>query len=186
MAFSSKTAWLATAVILCPAAWSASRSNDAEYLGGTVTSIQPKTAGTLDLDDSTDLQFKFATFTYRLPYGNIRRFHFSESSKPRPKLGLVPLPRPPFRNREQVLDLSFKDLSGGLGTVSFRLTGNNRSSAEWKLSQRIEEDKKTGEHAEKMKHPDSWWGDKYWKTNRNKAAWPDTQPESANAVASAK
>ncbi len=174
------------AVILCPAGWSAARTNDAEYLGGTIKSIQPKTVGMLDLDDSSDLQFKSAASTYRLPYSHIRSFHLSEPSRPRPRLGMVPLPKSPFRNREQVLDLSFKDASGDLGTVSFRLTGNNRSSTEWILSQRIEKDKKAGEHAEQMKHPESWWGDKYWKTNRNKAAWVEPRPESANALASSK
>ncbi len=186
MAFISKAAWLAVAVILCPAGWCATRTNDAEYLGGTVKSIQPKTAGALDLDDSSDLQFKFATSTYRLPYSQIRSFHFSEASKPRPRLGLVPLPKLPFKSREQVLDLSFKDGGGDLGTVSFRLTGNHRSSTEWILSQRIEKDKKAGEHAEQMKHPEAWWGDKYWKTSRNKAVWLESRPESASAVASSK
>jgi hypothetical protein len=32
---------------------------------------------------------------------------------------------------------------------------------------------------------ESWWGDKYWRTNRNKAKWPEVPAENSPAVAAA-
>ena len=162
-----------TAFLLLAVSLSAATAPRAEYLGGTVKSIPLNTSGALDLTDATDLQFQFGTLAYRLPYEHIRNIGFSEPSAPRRSIAHVPLPHRKTGVGHRTLDLSFRDSGGRLGTMSFRLSGAEVSSLEWLLSERMSAQQKPAESANRTKLPESWWGDRYWKTNRNKAIWPD-------------
>lgn len=150
----------------------------ADYLGGTVRSIPAHTVGDLDLSDSKDLQFKFGTLAYRLPYERIRNVDFSEPSGRSRALAHVRLPR---RHAQGVrmLDLSFRENTGGLGRMSFRLSGGALASVQSQLSERIDAHKQPGEAGSRTKLPESWWGDQFWKTNRNKSAWADLAGDGA-------
>jgi hypothetical protein len=170
---------LFTTVLLtaAQAGFGAPHPNEAQYMYGTVKTIPTNTVGSLDLTDPSALQFQYGNSKYKLEYHQIKSFRFSDvKSEPR-TIVHVPVPKLPFHSREQVLDISFYEKEGKVGTVSFRLTGKNLNSAEWMLSERIRLDKVASENAGRTKLPESWWGDKYWKTNRNKPAWPDANAE---------
>jgi hypothetical protein len=148
-----------------------SGSPDAEYVGGTIKSLAPKIAGTLDLKDPSDLQFRYTVDKFRLHYADIRTFSFSAPAQ-RHLVAHVPVPRVPFQKHDQILDISFREQDGTLGNASFRVSAGSRAFLESRLNERIEAEKKTdGSPATRTKLPESWWGDKYWKTNRNKAGW---------------
>ena len=156
-------------------AWAVSTSKDAEYLGGSVKSIPVKTVGSLDLDDREELQFKTAEATVKVPYSRIKTVNFSRAKSAARKVGPVPLPKLPLLHRDELLDLSYRDEGGHICTMSFRLTGKALASAESTLTERMDSTGKTAQTAGRQKLPEAWWGDKYWKTTRNKGTWPETE-----------
>jgi hypothetical protein len=160
----------ATLMMLPQAIPAASPTTQAQYVYGTVKSIPADSAGSLDLTEQTDLKFQFGKSSYRLPYGRIKSFQFSETKAPARSIAHVPLPNL-LRSRAKTLDVSFYDAGGSVGSLSFRLTGRNVSSAEWLLKERIRLEKESAQGRAKL--PESWWGDRYWKTTRNKSVWPD-------------
>lgn len=176
----------ATAALgLAQMGWSAGTSFSAEYVTGTVKSMGDKIEGKLDLADPSDLQFRFTVDKMRLPYANIRSFHFSVQA-PHHKVAHVPVPKVPFHKPDQILDITFREEGGALGTASFRISAASRVAVEDLLKERVDGDKKTGPSAVRTKLPEAWWGDKNWKTNRNKAGWPDQQGDNAPVVAGTK
>ncbi len=169
------------ALLTCAqAGFGAPHPNEAQYLYGTVKTIPTNTVGALDLTDTSELQFQYGDLTYRVPYRNIKSFRLSESKPQARNFAHVPLPNLslPFHSQKtQILDVSFFDKNGAVGTVSFQLVGKNLASAEWVLGERIRVDKEAAQNASRPKLPESWWGDKYWKTNRNHPIWPDATTE---------
>lgn len=155
---------------------------EAAYLGGTVKSIPAETTGTLDLSDPNDLIFSYPKGIYRLPFEQIKSFQW-ERAKPEGKrlLGHVPVPRLPhlpWGKDEDVLNLSFRAHENSTGVLSFRVSGKDRPATGWALESRIEEPK-SAPRTTGVRLTQSWWGDRYWKTNRNAAAWPASESETA-------
>jgi hypothetical protein len=170
---------LFTAAVLtvAQAGFGAPPPNEAQYMYGTVKTIPTNTVGSLNLTDPSELQFHYGDLTYRLAYGSIKSFRLSGAKSLPRAIAHVPIPKLPFHSREQVLDVSFFEKSGTVGTVSFQLSGKNLSSAEWVLGERIRQNKEAAQNAGRPKLPESWWGDTYWKTNRNRPVWPDGTTE---------
>ena len=82
----------------------------------------------------------------------------------------------PWLGHVPVLDISYREEKGGVGTISFRLLGKDLASAEWLISQRIEGEK-VADQTGRRKLPEAWWGDRNWKTIRNQASWPAPRTE---------
>jgi hypothetical protein len=159
------------------AGFGATNPDQAQYVYGTVKTIPSNTVGSLDLTDPSDLQFQYGNAKYKLPYRQIKSFRLSAAKAAPRSIAHVPVPQLPFHSHEQILDVSFFEKENSVGTVSFRLTGKNLNAAEWMLSERIRLDKEAAQNAGRPKLPESWWGDKYWKTTRNKPVWPDANAE---------
>ena len=161
------------------AGFGATHPNEAQYVYGTVKTIPANTVGSLDLTDPGDLQFQYGNSAYRLAYRNIKSFRLSAAKPQSRALAHLPISKLqlPFRSHEQLLDVSFFDKDGAVGTVSFQLVGKNLASTEFVLGERIRVDKEAAQNAGRPKLPESWWGDKYWKTNRNRPIWPDPTVE---------
>lgn len=166
-----------------PNCWAASANGGAEYLGGTVHAVQSSTRGTLELGDSQELVFQSRKSAFRLPYDRISGFHFSEYRKSLRKFAGVRIPTVSLLAHDQVLDLRFQELDGSLGTASFRIDERTRSEAEPLLSERIPQEKKSSKHSAGVKLSEEWWGDKNWKTTRNKARWPEPPTEGSVLIA---
>lgn len=164
----------ACAILLAQVGRSADASKHAEYLGGSVRSIPPNCIGSLELDDPTELQFKTGKTTIRVPYSQIKTANFAGHKSGHRTIAHIPLPNMPASGGS-TLDLSYRDEHGHVNTMSFRLFGKGLAKAEFTLNERLEADKKSAQSGPRMKLQESWWGDKYWKTNRNKSAWPESE-----------
>lgn len=174
------TVLISTTFLCLPeAVLAASVPTQAQYIYGSVKSIPADATGALDLTDAKDLQFQYGSDGYKLPYGKIKSYEFTESKGETRTIGGVPLPKLPFLGRQEILNLSFYGEQGGINTMSFRVTARNLSTIEWVLSQRVEAERRAAESASRTKLPEAWWGDKWWKTNRNKPVWPDAAAEPA-------
>jgi hypothetical protein len=137
-------------------------SNTILYVGGTVKSIPADAVGSFDFDDTRELKFLYHGGFFAVPYEQITS---TEVTKSEPHHLLRKIPAPAFGRRKQTMTIAFKDAAGAAGTLSFEVTENQASIA----SDTIEA-KKAFAAASSIPSND-WWGDRYWKTNRNKSNW---------------
>ena len=158
----------------------ASTSVEAQYVGGTAKTIPANTYGTLNLQDSKELQFHYGTSVYRVAYDQITGSEIL-AGEGRHLFGRVPVPNfVPWKKRE-TFSISFHDSTGATGTLNFEVTSKAGSSAQSLLAARTE--KHSGETA--VAGDDDWWGDKWWKTNRNHDTWGSEKQKPAEAAQAA-
>jgi hypothetical protein len=139
-------------------------SDTAEYVGGTVKSIPMNSTGFLNLEDTKVLKFNYGQAVYKLPYDQITGTEVTKSDT-RKVLKTVPVPSL-FGRKKETLTISYKDAAGASGKLSFELAARLAASVQDTIAEQ-----KAIPQAESANQSNDWWGDKYWKTNRNKAAW---------------
>ena len=159
-------------------------SDTVEYVGGTVKSIPMNSTGFLNLDDTKVLKFNFGQAVYKLPYDQITGTEVTKSET-RHVLKKLPVPSL-FGRKKETLTISYKDAAGATGKLSFELTARLASSVQDTIAEQ-----KAAPLAEAANPSNDWWGDKYWKTNRNKTVWDSstataTQPAPVAAPATTK
>jgi len=138
-------------------------SDTVQYVGGTVKSIPVNSSGAFNLDDAKELRFHYKDSVYRLPYDQITSTDI-EKADVKHVLHVIPAESLMFTHRKRVLVINYKDASGATGTLDFELPAYRAADA-----QEIIAAKKTPPPAGVVES--AWWGDKIWKTPRNKAAW---------------
>jgi predicted secreted protein len=143
-----------------------SAADTAEYTGGTVKSIPMNSIGFLNLEDTKVMKFTYGQAVYKLPYDQITG---TEVTKGDTKHVLKKFPVPSLCGK--------KDLAGVTGKLSFEVTARLAASVQDTI-----QEQKALPLAEATIDPNEWWGDKYWKTTRNKATW-DANNASAAATA---
>ena len=139
-------------------------SDTAEYVGGTVKSIPMNSTGFLNLDDAKVLKFQYGQAVYKLPYDQITGTEITKSDT-RHVLKMVPVPSL-FGRKKETLTISYKDAAGASEKLSFELTARLAVSVQNTIAEQ-----KAIPQTETANESNEWWGDKYWKTNRNKVAW---------------
>jgi len=180
----------AAVALLTPITTLAGTATTAEFVSGTVMSIPAHTTGSLDTGSSTELRFRYGKSVFSLPYTNITH---AEVTEPWGKhLWRVPVPK--LGKSERFLNISYRE-----GSDSRMLTFKAPTSAVKGLLSNIKEHREdprhvtaaaptTGAAPPPAKPPSiktdtvAWWGDRYWRTTRNKAKWPDVPAENAPGV----
>jgi hypothetical protein len=150
-------------------------SDSVEYVGGTVKSIPLNSVGILDLDDTKVMKYNYGSSIYKLPYAQITGTEIAKSETHH----MFKLPT--FGRKKETLTISYKDAAGVTGKLSFELAGRLATSVQNSIAEL-----KALPEAEAQAAADAseWWGDKYWKTLRNKSNW-DTNAAAANQPAPA-
>jgi hypothetical protein len=109
--------------LLQPLAYSAVRGDAAAYIGGTVTSIKKGEQGTLNLDSTKDLVFRYGNNgVYSLPYSSIREMEFGQKVGRRvgstialgvTTLGVMAIPMLLSKKKKHYLTVAFVGEKGG-------------------------------------------------------------------------
>ena len=160
---------------------SGATSVEAQYVGGTAKAIPANTYGTLNLDDSKELQFHYGTSVYRVAYEQITGSEILSGEGRH--LWRVPVPNfVPWKKRE-TFSVSFHDSAGAAGTLNFELSSRAASSAQSLLAVRTE--KRSGASETAAASDEDWWGDKWWKTHRNHDTWGSEKQKPAEAAQTA-
>jgi len=141
-------------------------ADTAEYTSGTVKSIPLNSVGALNADDLKVLRFFYGQTVYRLPYDQITGTEIAKGETHR-VMKKFPLPSL-FGRSKETLTITFKDASGATGTLSFELAGRYASSIQDSIAEL-----KTLPPSTVANGSNDWWGDRYWKTNRNKSTWEE-------------
>lgn len=171
-------------------ATSTPRPENTTYVDGTVSSLKPNTGGTLVFNDEKSITFRTGTADVAVPYANISRAelgatqeHSHEVPLPGP-LRLLKLPLG-HKTETQLLTLQFKNGLGDTQTMTLSLAkpaaGNVLTTIEERTGKTVTRNESGGKTVVAKadgKNPskDAWWGDSYWKTNRNVASWDADKP----------
>ena len=135
-----------------------------EYVGGTVKAIPANSTGSFNFDDAKEMRFNYGGSVFALPYEQITG---TEITKPELHHVLRKIPVPSFsRDPKEMLTITYKDAAGSTGTLSFGLTATQANHTCDSIA-----NKKAAIAAEAEARSSDWWGDKFWKTNRNKGTW---------------
>ncbi len=136
-------------------------SDTAEYTGGSVKSIPMNSIGFINTDDAKILKFNYGQSVYKLPYEQITGTEITKGDT-KHVLKKVPVPAL-FGRRKETLTIRYKDASGTAGTMEFELAHRYALAVQDSIAEQ--------KAAPKAAANGEWWGDRYWKTNSNKAAW---------------
>jgi hypothetical protein len=150
-------------------------SGTVQYVGGTVESIPVNTAGTFNFDDANELRFSYGASVYRLPYEQITNMEITRAALRR--VHRIPMPSVFPSHWRDILNITYKDPSGALGTLKFEMP----TMEAYATRQSIDDKKAPAGELSATSDNDQWWGDRYWKTNRNKSTW-DAQTKQAGEV----
>ena len=177
------------------------RRAPASYLGGSVVSIPAYSNGSLDWSSDTELRFHYGDQSESWPYGSIVGLALEKPAaaslwKKAATLGVLALPM--FANStERELTVYYKNAEGLSSSVVFELTADEADALVPALESR------TGKHstlqamsaAKLQARKDSvkpaanphimtngaWWGDSFWRTNRNAGRWEKPEEPKAQA-----
>jgi len=162
-----------------PVAVRAASSDSVQYVGGTVKSIPVNSSGKLNFEDAKEFRFTYNGSVYQLPYDQITSTDI-ERADVRRVLHVFPAISPIASHRRQTLVINYTDASGATGTLNFELAAYRAVDAQETIAA-----KKSPHSASASTGTASneWWGDKYWKTNRNQGQWDAKSAQNAPASA---
>ncbi len=151
-------------------------SSTVEYVGGTVKVIPANSVGSFNFDDAKEMRFNYGSAMFKIPYEQITTTDISKAEGHH-LLGKIPVPSFSSGRRKQTLSISYKDAAGAAGTLNFVLSANQASVARQTIT-----DRKTLPQNTSASQSMEWWGDKYWKTSRNKGVWEGGNAQNAPAA----
>jgi hypothetical protein len=150
-------------------------SDTAQYVGGTVKSIPVNSAGTFNFEDAKEFRFSYNGSVYKLPYDQITSTGI-EKADVRHVWHVFPAISPIASRRRQTLVINYADGTGATGTLNFELMAYRAVEAQDTIAA------KRSPIAPTAAASNEWWGDKYWKTRRNQAAWDAQAAQNALAA----
>jgi len=148
-------------------------SDTVEYVGGTVKSIPLNATGALSFADGKEMRFNYGQGIFKLGYEQISSTEIVQGETMKHVFHKIPIPS--FGHAKQTLSIKYKDPAGGTGTLEFEMSARLAADARETIVAMQEALQSAGSN-----QPMEWWGDRYWKTNRNKSTW-DTPPVTAQS-----
>lgn len=152
-------------------------SDTVEYVGGTVKSIPVNTEGVFHFEDAKEFRFTYDGSMFKLPYDQITSTDI-EKAEVRRIWHVLPAMSPVASRRRQTLVINYTDAAGAPGTLNFELMAYRATEAQETLAA------KRSPVAAAVPGTE-WWGDRFWKTKRNQAAWDAQAAQNALAAQNA-
>ena len=153
--------------VLAPPAVVQGYNDTATYVSGSVKSIPINMIGSLDVTEKGELRFDYGAAVYKVPCSQITSTAVTQEEARR-ILHRIPVPSLAPGRKKQTLTISYKDAAGANATMNFELSASQASD----VLENIANVKATPQAAPSLNQSNNdWWGDKYWKTNRNLTGW---------------
>ncbi len=170
----------ASVALSVPSTMFAGSGTTVEFVSGTVKSIPANTTGSLDTEGSSELSFHYGKSVFSLPYHSITNTEVTEPSGhhlwkvPVPKIGKnARFLNISYREGENTRMVTFKSNPGTVTAVVNAINDHRKDPKPATAAVKTPSVKTEGE---------TWWGDQYWRTTRNKAKWPQASPENAPGI----
>ena len=153
-----------TLTILAGGLLAAADSATVTYIDGNVADLTPNSGATLYMTNPQTLELKTPLHKVQIPYAQISKAEVGSvmvhSADPEPLYKVWALPKRLMKSETQQMTLAFKDANGQDQKMTIEMS---KTSADSVLAT-IES------HSAKVANT-GWWGDTYWKTNRNRDSW---------------
>jgi hypothetical protein len=136
------------------------------YVDGNIAALKPNTGGTLVFNDTDTLLFKTGLAEVEVPYTGIHKAELGAAQvhpHGTPAYKVWALHKRFHKNETQLLTLEFKSRQGDDQLMTLELAKPAATSVLAEIQDRTT--KKPEKKAEE------WWGDRYWKTQRNQSDW---------------
>jgi hypothetical protein len=166
----------------------APRPETSTYVDGNVSSLKPNTGGTLVFTDANSMTFRTGSKEIAVPYASIQRAELGatqvHSHEPGiPGLKALSLVTHLHKTETQLLIVEFKSGLGENQTMTLQLAKPAASSVFATIQEH------TPKSVTALRPPaektaaakEAWWGDDYWKTNRNQDSWNTKAAENSAA-----
>lgn len=171
----TKTAlFTAFAVLSCAFVYAAPRPENTTYVDGNVASLKPNTGGTLVFTDNDSMVFRTGLAEVAVPYSNILRAELGPTqthSHDAPAYKVWDLPKRLHRTETQLLVLEFKNGLGESQSMTLELAKPAASDVLSTIEERTTKPEGSKTAASADSKDSAWWGDSFWKTNRNQDSW---------------
>jgi hypothetical protein len=173
------TVLTATVALMTPAAIYAASPSTALLVSGTVKGIPANSIGSLDVTNSAELRFRYGKSVFALPYQQITNTQVVEPDGKH----LWKVPVPTLGKGSRLLTITFKD-GDDTRMLTFKAPSYTVAHLASTIDDRRQSPKSSAESAKASvtQTPEVWWGDRYWRTNRNKAKWPEGETQGATAA----
>ncbi len=154
----------ASLAMMAPAGLFAASGGSTEFVGGTIKSIPANAVGSLDASGPEGLRFLYGSSVFSLSYDKITGAQVAEPVSRH----LWRVPVPTIGRGVRLLTISYRDADKS-GMVTFKAP----VPVAWNVWSAIDDRRKKPAASTKaaVSVEEAWWGDKYWRTNRNKEKW---------------
>ena len=153
-----------TLTILAGGLLAAADSATVTYIDGNVADLTPNSGATLYMTNPQILELKTPLHKVQIPYAQISKAEVGSvmvhTADPEPLYKVWALPKRLMKSETQQMTLAFKDANGQDQKMTIEMS---KTSADSVLAT-------IGSHSAKVANT-GWWGDTYWKTNRNRDSW---------------
>ncbi len=165
----------ALGILACGCALGAPRPETSTYVDGNVATLKPNTGGTLVFTDSKAVVFRTGLAEIAMPYASIQKAELGVTkvrSHDAPAYKVWTLPQRLHKTETQLLTVDFKNADGEDRTMTFELAKPAAEIVLTTIQERSPSGGATFAAASKNgTNGSTWWGDGYWKTNRNVDTW---------------
>jgi hypothetical protein len=159
----------ALGILACGCVLGAPRPETSTYVDGNVAALKPNTGGTLVFSDSKAMLFRTGLAEVAMPYDAIHKAELGATkvhSHDAPAYKVWTLPQRLHKTETQLLTVEFKSTEGEDRVMTFELA---KPAASAVLATIQEKTNPTAAAA--VTNGTAWWGDEYWKTNKNLNTW---------------
>jgi hypothetical protein len=160
-----------------PASLVRAASDTVQYVGGTVKSIPVNSDGSFSFDDAKEFRFIYNGSVFKLPYDQITSTSI-EKADVRRVWHVFPAMSPIAAHRKQTLVINYADAGGATGSVNFELAAYKAMDAQDTIAAK----RSPITPAAAAAATNLWWGDRYWKTLRNKPDWDAAEAQIAQSA----
>jgi len=151
------------------------KADNTAFVSGTIKTIPSNTKGALDVSDPSELRFRYANSVYAIPYRKISNAQVVEPAGHH----LWKVPVPSMGKTPRLLSISFRD-GDATSMVTFRAPAGEALAVSRIIDERRVDSKLIAAPVTSAK--EIWWGDRYWRTTRNKDKWPSPPQADTTAV----
>jgi len=134
------------------------------YIDGNVAELSPGAGATLHMDNPQSMELKTPLHQVRIPYTQISKAELSavlaRTPDSEPLYKVWALPKRLVKSETRQMTVDFTDGSGQNQTLTLQMSKTSAESAFTTIKR----------HSAKVAD-NTWWGDNYWKTSRNKDTW---------------
>lgn len=155
---------LPTLTLLAGGLLAAADTATVTYIDGNVADLSPNTGATLNLKNPQSLELRTPLHSVQVPYGQISKAELGSvqvhTSEPEPLYKVWALPKRLIKSETRQVTVAFTNASGQDQTMTLELSS---AAAEGVVATIEQRNRKVANN--------SWWGDGYWKTTRNRDQW---------------